>query len=154
MTLSKVATLSEYARFLQESPEEAGLLQKDLLIGVTEFFRQPQAWEALNDKVVAPLIEESPPGSEIRVWVPGCSTGEEAYGLAILLTERIEAANKAIGFQIFATDPDADALARPRREYLRGLAGRFRNGAFSSAGTAVAKSSRISGPGSCAPRKI
>ncbi len=126
MALNKVATLSEYARFLQESPEEAGLLQKDLLIGVTEFFRQPQAWEALNDKVVAPLVEETPPGSEIRAWVPGCSTGEEAYGLAILLTERIEAANKAIVFQIFATDPDAEALAAARagRYPADGLAGR------------------------------
>ncbi|RPJ02720.1 MAG: hypothetical protein EHM31_02695, partial [Candidatus Aminicenantes bacterium] len=69
--------------------------------------------------------EESPPGSEIRVWIPGCSTGEEAYGLAIILTERIEAANKASGFQIFATDPDPDALAAARagRYPAEGLAG-------------------------------
>jgi PAS domain S-box-containing protein len=114
MALSKTATPAEYARFLEEDPDEAGLLQKDLLIGVTEFFRQPQAWEVLKVHVIAPLVERTPAGSEIRIWAPGCSTGQEPYSLAILLAEQIEASGKDIGFQIFATDNDAAALATAR----------------------------------------
>ena len=114
MALSKVATPADYARFLEDNPDEAGLLQKDLLIGVTEFFRQPQAWDVLRDDVIAPLVERAPAGSEIRIWVPGCSTGQEPYSLAILLAERIEASGKDAGFQIFATDNDPDALAAAR----------------------------------------
>ncbi len=82
--------MDDYARHLSEHPDEVGLLQKDLLIGVTEFFRQPQAWEILEKKVIAPLVESAPEGSEIRVWVPGCSTGKEVYSLAMLLAEQVE----------------------------------------------------------------
>ncbi len=74
MTLGKIATMGDYALHLSENPEEVGLLQKDLLIGVTDFFRQPQAWETLEKLVIAPLVESAPEGAEIRVWVPGCSS--------------------------------------------------------------------------------
>ena len=114
MTLAKVPTFTGYARFLGENPDEAILLQKDLLIGVTEFFRQPQAWEVLGEKVIAGLVEKAPEGAEIRAWVPGCSTGKEAYSLAIMLAERIEASGKKVGFQIFATDSEPAALAAAR----------------------------------------
>ena len=114
MTLGRVATFADYVRFLDGHPEEVGLLQKDLLIGVTEFFRQPQAWEILEEKVIAALVENARPGSEIRVWVPGCSTGKEAYSLAMLLIEQVEKSGKKVGFQIFATDSDAAALATAR----------------------------------------
>ena len=114
MTLAKVAEYSDYTRFLHEHPDEADLLHKDLLIGVTEFFRQPPAWEILEEKVIAPLVEKTLPGAEIRVWVPGCSTGKEAYSLAILLVEQLEKAGSKAGFQIFATDSDAVSLAVAR----------------------------------------
>ncbi|MDO9262322.1 MAG: CheR family methyltransferase, partial [Desulfosalsimonadaceae bacterium] len=114
MTLAKVAQYTDYARFLYEHPDEADLLQKDLLIGVTEFFRQPQAWENLEKMVIAPLVEKAPPGAEIRIWVPGCSTGKEAYSLAMLLMEHMEKTQSKIGFQIFATDSEAASLAVAR----------------------------------------
>lgn len=120
MTLAKADNFSDYARFLNDHPEEAALLQKDLLIGVTEFFRQPQAWQALEEKVIAPLVADAVPDSEIRVWVPGCSTGQEAYSLAMLLSEQVAKSGKKVGIQIFATDSDAGALATGRSaSYLR-----------------------------------
>ena len=114
MTLAKVPTFADYAGFLQEHPDEVALLQKDLLIGVTEFFRQPQAWELLEEKVIVPLLTSAQPGSEIRAWVPGCSTGQEVYTLAMLLAERVENSGKKVGIQIFATDSDTAALAVAR----------------------------------------
>ena len=106
--------MEDYARHLSGHPDEVGLLQKDLLIGVTEFFRQPQAWEILERKVIAPLMENAPPGSVIRVWVPGCSSGKEVYSLAMLLAEQAEVTGGKIDFQIFATDADFAALATAR----------------------------------------
>jgi two-component system CheB/CheR fusion protein len=85
-----------------------------LLIGVTEFFRQPQAWEILEEKVIPVLVERAEPESEIRVWVPGCSTGKEAYSLAMLLTEQVEKSGKKLAIQIFATDSDTASLAAAR----------------------------------------
>ena len=114
MTLGKIATFADYGRFLNEHPDEVSLLQKDLLIGVTEFFRQPPAWEILEEKVIASLVKKAQPGSEIRVWVPGCSTGKEAYSLAMLLTEQVEKSGKKVNIQIFATDPDVVSLATAR----------------------------------------
>jgi PAS domain S-box-containing protein len=114
MTLAKIETFADYARFLHDHPDEVGLLQKDFLIGVTEFFRQPRAWEILEEKVIGPLVELTQPGSEIRVWSPGCSTGKEAYSLAMLLFEQVEKSGKQVSFQIFATDYDAAALATAR----------------------------------------
>jgi PAS domain S-box-containing protein len=114
MTLAKVDTYADYARFLTEHSDEVGVLQKDLLIGVTEFFRQPSAWKILREKVIAPLVEATPPRSNIRAWVPGCATGKEVYSLAMLLAEQIEASGRKADVQIFATDADASALAIAR----------------------------------------
>jgi PAS domain S-box-containing protein len=114
MTLGKIATFGDYAEFLNEHPDEVSLLQKDLLIGVTDFFRQPQAWETLEEKVITGLVKNAQPGSEIRVWVPGCSTGKEAYSLAMLLSEQVEKSGKKMNLQIFATDSDVSALAAAR----------------------------------------
>ena len=82
----KIAAIDDYARRLSDHPDEVALLQKDLLIGITEFFRQPQAWETLENRVVAQLVESAREGVEIRVWVPGCASGG-GYRLAMLLTE-------------------------------------------------------------------
>ncbi len=114
MSLAKITSMDVYARFLKEHPEEVGLLQKDLLIGVTDFFRQPQAWETLEEKVIASIVEDAQPGSEIRIWVPGCSTGKEAYSLAMVLDEQVEKSGKKVAVQIFATDSDLAALATAR----------------------------------------
>ena len=112
--LGKLASYADYAGFLNEHPDEIGLLQKDLLIGVTEFFRQPHAWEILGEKVVASIVENARPGSVVRVWVPGCSTGQEAYSLAMVLNEQVRKSGKKLGIQIFATDSDLSALATAR----------------------------------------
>jgi PAS domain S-box-containing protein len=112
--LGKLASYADFAGFLNEHPDEIGLLQKDLLIGVTEFFRQPHAWEILGEKVVASIVENARPGAVIRVWVPGCSTGQEAYSLAMVLNEQVRKSGKKLGIQIFATDSDLSALATAR----------------------------------------
>jgi PAS domain S-box-containing protein len=114
MTLAKTLTFADYVLFLNDHPDEIGLLQKDLLIGVTDFFRQPQAWETLEEKVITELVKNAQPGSEIRIWVPGCSTGKEAYGLAMLLSEQVEKSGKKVSLQIFATDSDVAVLAAAR----------------------------------------
>ena len=84
----------------------------------TEFFRQPQAWQVLEEKVIVPLVERAEPGGEIRVWVPGCSTGKEAYSLAMALVEEVEASGKKLTVQIFATDSDVASLATARERRL------------------------------------
>ena len=114
MTLGKIATMDDYARHLSDHPDEVGLLQKDLLIGVTDFFRQPQAWETLAKLVIGPLLESAPEGAVLRVWVPGCASGKEVYSLAIVLAEATEKSGGKTNFQIFATDADFAALATAR----------------------------------------
>ena len=104
MGLARVAEIGEYARLLRQSPSEVRLLADDLLIHVTGFFRDPKAWEALRQKVVAPLIARREPESELRAWVTACSSGEEAYSLAMMLVEEAERADKPLGIKVFATD--------------------------------------------------
>jgi two-component system CheB/CheR fusion protein len=104
MVLRGVATLTDYAALLQEEDHEAAALYKDFLINVTSFFRDPELFEALK-RVVFPAILEAKRGPHpIRVWVPGCSTGQEAYSVAIVLLEFLEAAGAHRPIQIFATD--------------------------------------------------
>jgi two-component system, chemotaxis family, CheB/CheR fusion protein len=93
------------------------LLFKELLIGVTNFFRDPEAWVELRDKVIPVLLASRTSGRSIRAWVAGCSTGEEAYSLAIVLREALDAAKPPVPFQIqiFATDLDKDAIERARQ---------------------------------------
>ena len=81
---------------------------------MTGFFRDPEAWQVLADKVIAPLLRERPADSTIRVWVPGCSTGEEAYSIAMLITEQAATAGKAVDLKLFATDVAAGVLAPAR----------------------------------------
>ncbi|MCE5263812.1 MAG: PAS domain-containing protein [Deltaproteobacteria bacterium] len=114
MALARIPTMEDYARHLSDQPDEVSLLRQDLLIGVTEFFRQPQAWEILERKVIAPLIRQAAPDSLIRVWTPGCASGREVYSLAMLLAEQARVTGGEIDFQIFATDADAAALAAAR----------------------------------------
>jgi two-component system CheB/CheR fusion protein len=101
---------------LQENPQETELLFKELLIGVTSFFRDPEAWETLKTKGIPSLLSGRPSGGILRAWVAGCSTGEEAYSLAMIFKETIEAIQPAGNFkiQIFATDLDKDAIEKAR----------------------------------------
>ncbi|MEX2446212.1 MAG: CheR family methyltransferase [Dehalococcoidia bacterium] len=104
-----------YASLLEENPEEAAALREDFLITVTAFFRDDEEWEVLAEKAVAPLVAGREADRPLRAWVAGCATGEEAYSLAILLFEAVQAAGTGVRIEIFATDVSARALARARR---------------------------------------
>ncbi len=106
--------LDEYCRYLQATPDEVNALAKDLLIGVTEFFREPEAWQALTEQVLRPLVAAKQPDQSIRAWVPGCATGEEAYSLGMLLLDQETVQRRRGKVQIFATDINKEAL-----EYAR-----------------------------------
>ncbi len=110
MGLLNIPTLHEYARRVKRNAAEATALRKDLLIGVTEFFRDRPAWDAFDEEVLRPLIAAKKAGEPIRAWVAGAATGEEAYTLAILILARLKAARKRCGVQIFGTDANLDSL--------------------------------------------
>jgi len=106
--------LPAYLAFLQRHPAEGNDLLSDLLISVTQFFRDREVWEALERDVIPQIFRGKGPEDEIRAWVCGCATGEEAYSLAILLLEHASQMERPPRIQIFATDMDADAIARAR----------------------------------------
>jgi two-component system, chemotaxis family, CheB/CheR fusion protein len=116
MGLHQIDGLAHYVRFLRENPREIELLFKELLIGVTSFFRDPPAWEHLKKEVMPALLAQRAPGTALRAWVPGCSTGEEAYSLAMVFKEAVEPlrSQKSFSLQIFATDLDKDAIEKAR----------------------------------------
>ena len=126
MGLHQLDSIAGYVSYLQESPQEAALLFKELLIGVTSFFRDPPAWEQLTKKAIPALLAERGPGTALRAWVPGCSTGEEAYALAIAFKEALAGSRPTgrLSLQIFATDLDKDAIERARQgNYPANIAG-------------------------------
>lgn len=106
--------LDQYLIFLKENPAEVEVLFQDLLIGVTCFFRDPPAFKALEERVIPKILSGKPAGGTIRVWSPGCSTGEEAYSLAILLQEGLERLKSNFKVIVFATDIDSQAIATAR----------------------------------------
>jgi len=114
MQLSHQLTIHEYLTFLRASVTEPQELLKDLLISVTMFFRDPDAWAALQTQVVGPLVEHSDPDTQIRVWAAGCATGEEAYSLAILFCEEFDRRKQPANFIVFASDVDESALTVAR----------------------------------------
>ncbi|MEI8344829.1 MAG: chemotaxis protein CheB [Candidatus Omnitrophota bacterium] len=114
MIVNQIGTMDTYVKFLQQTPAEVSALFRDFLIGVTCFFRDSEAFKLIEDQVIPKLFVGKPAGTPIRVWSPGCSTGEEAYSLAILLAERQEAMKKSYPIQVFATDIDAQAIASAR----------------------------------------
>jgi len=115
--IHQIDKIHNYVRFLQENPQEVNILFRELLIGVTSFFRDNAVWEKLREVVLPDLINELPNGYVLRAWVPGCSTGEEAYSMAIVFKEAMEKVNKHknISLQIFATDLDLDAIEKARK---------------------------------------
>jgi len=110
MAVHQIKGLDEYVRYLQKTPADLDALFRDLLIGVTSFFRDPEAFGAFQEEAIPRLFAGKPKGAAIRVWVPGCSTGEEAYSIAILLQERLEALKQSFKLQVFATDIDRHAI--------------------------------------------
>jgi two-component system, chemotaxis family, CheB/CheR fusion protein len=119
MQLLQIDTVSSYIARLEADPEEVHTLFREFLIGVTQFFRDPEAFEALRTTTVPDLLANRSPNDPIRVWVPGCATGEEVYSLAIVLREAMAAANVDFKVQIFGTDLDANAISVARAARYR-----------------------------------
>ncbi len=115
LQLRGVDTLEAYLELLRTDSEEAAALRKDFLISVTNFFRGPEAFEALADTVIPTLFADKGPSDQVRVWVPGTATGEEAYSLAMLLVEHAEQMEDPPDLQVFATDVDPEALSFARQ---------------------------------------
>ena len=117
ISVHDLATPVAYESFVRKNPQELDLLFKELLIGVTSFFRDPEVWHELKQSVVPALLARAPESSRLRAWVVGCSTGEEAYSLAIVfkevMSERPDAAGRSL--QIFASDLSADAIQAARK---------------------------------------
>ena len=118
LSLQELPGLSQYADYLQEHPEEVQALMKDLLISVTNFFRDPEAIDALMEKAL-PRIFETNSDEQLRVWIPGCATGEEAYSLAMVFSEYAARIGSAVNVQLFATDLDEDAVQIAREGLYR-----------------------------------
>ena len=116
----QIATLKNYVRFLQENPQECKILFKELLIGVTTFFRDSGVWEKLKKEIFPEIMSHFPDNYVMRAWVTGCSTGEEAYSLAIIFREIMEQNKnpKNISLQIFATDLDKEAIEKARKGFF------------------------------------
>ena len=110
MLIHKIDTLPKYAELLAQKPAEVDLLYQDLLINVTDFFRDPEAFQLLESTVLPRLFSNKEPGETLRIWVAACATGEEVYSLAMLLFELHNRQNYHITFQIFASDLSAQAI--------------------------------------------
>jgi len=117
MNVHQIDKIATYVRFLQENPKELDILFKELLIGVTNFFRDNAVWEKLKENILPDLFKDLPNGYILRAWITGCSTGEEAYSLAIVFKEAYEKIKhyKNFTLQIFATDIDIDAIEIARK---------------------------------------
>lgn len=119
MAVHQITTLDDYVRHLRSNPAETDLLFKELLIGVTNFFRDPEAWDCLKTEALPALLAQHASGRALRAWVAACSTGEEAYSLAIIFRETLEQVKPEARFtlQIYATDLDPDAIEQARKGY-------------------------------------
>ena len=111
MQVLQVAQVPAYVERLRKDPQEAESLFRELLIGVTQFFRDPDAFESLRNAAIAKIVEAKGPDDTIRIWVPGCSTGEEVYSITILLKEEMERQNRSSKIRMFGTDLDEAAVA-------------------------------------------
>ena len=118
MSIHQIDKIATYVRYLQTNPQEVELLFRELLIGVTSFFRDPEAWEQMRTEVFPALLADEKSGKTLRAWVTACSTGEEAYSLAITFKEALEAQTPrnftTTTLQIFATDLDPQAIDKAR----------------------------------------
>lgn len=115
MAVHQIKMLDRYIKYLRQTPAEVKALFQDLLIGVTKFFRDTEAFSVLEKQFIQKLFADKSGDPAIRVWVPGCSTGEEAYSIAILLQEQMEEIKKSFKVLIYATDIDSQAIIASRR---------------------------------------
>ena len=114
MAAIKTDDMDRYLEMLRSDAGELDLLAKDLLINVTSFFRDPKVFDFLAEKIIPDLVRGHTPDHPLRIWIAGCSTGEETYSLAMLFREQITAAKRNVKLQVFASDVDPDAVARAR----------------------------------------
>ncbi len=114
LAVLQIENIDDYVRYLQQSQAEVETLLGELLIGVTSFFRDPDSFKSLEALAIPELFNDKPAGAAIRVWVPGCSTGEEAYSIAMLISERMTALKQNFSIQVFATDIDSRAVGIAR----------------------------------------
>jgi len=114
MAVHKIEQVADYHRYLQENHSEIYQLFKELLILVTSFFRDPSAFDVLATGVIPQILSNHRDGSPVRVWVPGCATGEEALSILMLFKEAIDKLDRPVQFQVFATDVDPEAIHRAR----------------------------------------
>ena len=123
MALRGFERLEDYSRDLEQNREEADALCEGCLITVTAFFREPAVFEELKTRVFPALVENRETGDPIRIWVPGCATGEEAYSIAICLMEFLDDAKVSFPFEVFATDISETAIEKARAGATRSRAG-------------------------------
>ncbi|WP_374581796.1 chemotaxis protein CheB [Pseudoduganella sp.] len=124
MKLHQHESMEEYVAYLRDNPGEVQLLFREMLIGVTSFFRDPTVWEHLRNETIPALLAANPEGAAFKAWVPACSTGEEAYTLAMVFDEAVQRAGEAgkYSLQIFATDLHGDAIDKARQgQFGRGV---------------------------------
>ncbi len=123
MAVHGIESMAKFTAYLLDNPSEVELLFKEMLIGVTGFFRDPEVWDTLRDLVFPELFKQNKQGRRFRAWVAGCSTGEEAYSLAMAFTEALDALpdREPYSLQIFATDLNADSVAMARRGHYSAL---------------------------------
>jgi len=114
MGLNQIDSHELYVRFLRGNPNEVDALFRELLIGVTSFFRDPESFAIIKNDLLPPILDQMTDDSTFRVWIPGCSTGEEAYSLAIILRECLDKISKRIHLQLFGTDIDSHAIDKAR----------------------------------------
>ena len=114
MAINQITKIEDYIKYLQKNTEEVIKLFNELLIGVTSFFRDKEPFEILKKEIIPKIIEKKSSGDTIRIWIPGCSTGEEAYSIAIIFDEVISKQKKNIKVQIFASDIDAKSISIAR----------------------------------------
>lgn len=114
MAINQITWINDYIRYLQRNAQETDSLFREMFIGVTGFFRDPEAFAALEERIIPKLLDRHTPGQQVRVWVPACSTGEEAFSIAILLCEQMDARRESYDVQIFATDIDSHAIEKAR----------------------------------------
>ncbi|TIL41575.1 CheR family methyltransferase [Mesorhizobium sp.] len=139
MQIGQLDSIEEYVEWLKKDPREVANLFRDLLINVTDFFRDPDAFKLLEEKVVPQLFEGKTASDAVRIWVPGCATGEEVFSIGVLLREHMETLSVVPRVQIFATDIDEPALAVARAArypaaLLQGVSPERRQRFFSSDG--------------------
>lgn len=114
MSVQNIDTLPDYVKFLERNPTEVQKLYKELLITVTGFFRDPEAYEFIRKEIIPKLAEKKSRKEPFRIWIPGCATGEEAYSMAMLLKDYQHVSQRTFPVQIFATDIDKDAIEKAR----------------------------------------